>query len=109
MRYCPRCLTDYPEDAVVCWPCRWRLVSAPAPPPEAWEVVYAAPDEFSALTLEAVLADAGIDVLVRSEAAPWITGIMAYSQGYWGRLLVHPEAIERARDLVRDYLAALED
>jgi hypothetical protein len=69
--------------------------------------VYRAPDEFSALAVQRVLAEQDIASLVRSAQIPWADGIMSTLKGYWGQLLVAPEDYVRARALVEAYLRAI--
>jgi hypothetical protein len=71
--------------------------------------IYDAPDEFSALRLQAILEEAGVRAWVRSAAIPWIAGVTGSMKGYWGRVLVHPDDRDQATELVRDYLASLDD
>jgi hypothetical protein len=70
--------------------------------------VYRAPDEFSALAVERVLAAEDIPCLVRSGQIPWADGIMSNLTGHWGQVLVAPEDYEQALTLVTEYLASLE-
>ncbi len=118
MPHCPRCRTNYPEGNEICWPCQARLaegtlddgVEAPAKP--AWtalKVVYLAPDEFNALRIKAVLEEADIDASIESAQIPWVDGIMSNIKGYWGRVQVHPEDEETAKEIITDYLSTLED
>ncbi len=114
-RRCPRCHTEYAEHADVCWPCRARLEpGAESEEPDrelVWvelRAVYRAPDEFSALAVERVLAAEEIRSLVRSGQIPWADGLMSNLTGYWGQVLVAPEDYEQALALVTEYLESLE-
>jgi hypothetical protein len=112
-RYCPRCRSEYLDEAEVCWACRVQLVDRiePAEDERVWVhlvPVYSAPDEFSALAVQRFLMEADIQGHVRSAQIPWIDGIMKNIKGYWGQVLVAAEDSEHARELVADYLRALE-
>jgi hypothetical protein len=125
-RYCPRCGTEFDDRAVVCWPCHARLVDHPSPATEApasddkeegeeeqrvWvdlRPVYRAPDEFSALAVQRVLADAEIESRVRSVQIPWADGLISNIKGYWGEVLVPAEDVEHARELVSEYLKSID-
>ena len=45
---------------------------------------------------------------MESAQVPWIDGVRANGEGYWGRVLVHPAEREAARELVAGYLASLD-
>jgi hypothetical protein len=123
-RYCPNCRAEFDDQALVCWGCRTRLVDrlAPEEPLELEESgeseekrvwvdlrpVYFAPDEFSALAVQRVLAGAGIDSHVRSLQFPWADGLMRNIKGYWGQVLVLPEDFDHAHELVEEYLNSLD-
>lgn len=114
-RRCPRCYTEYADHADVCWSCRIRLVpAAESEEPDrelVWvelRSVYRAPDEFSALAVERVLAAEDIRSFVRSGQIPWADGLMSNLTGCWGQVLVAPEDYEPALALVTEYLASLE-
>ena len=124
MPFCPRCSTNYAEGTDVCWPCHVRLVagSIDEAPPDAsagstsagptWthlQAAYLAPDEFSAIRIEGLLQEAGINATIESAQIPWVDGIMSNIKGYWGRVLVHPEDHELAAELVASYLEQIED
>jgi len=124
MRHCPRCLSEFDDTHVVCWSCRVRLHRGPAAARQGGErddeadegpgvpwvrpvAIYLAPDELSALRVAALLEDAEIAARVESAQIPWIDGVMSNIKGYWGKVLVHPDDQEAARELVADYLASL--
>lgn len=70
--------------------------------------VYRAPDEFSALAVQRVLADAEIESRVRSVQIPWADGLISNIKGYWGEVLVPAEDVEHARELVSEYLKSID-
>src|SRR5688572_5258995 len=134
-RLCPRCSAEFDDTAQVCWTCRVHLVpeertrgshshpdesdheleheleagtSAGEPEWVDLKPVYEAPDEFSALAVQALLAGSGIEARVRSGQIPWVDGIMRNLLGYWGRVLVEPDDYVRAKELIADYLRSLE-
>jgi len=112
MYYCPRCLREYPDDQVACWPCHARLVLLPDAPaasaaPSVLTAVYHAHDEFSALTMQAVLEEAGVHAAVQSMQMIF-AGVAGDAKGHWGRVLVNPVDLEHAREVVREYLGSLE-
>jgi hypothetical protein len=120
MPYCPRCLNEYEEGSEACWNCHALLVpgdvAADAEPQPAksapdWQPlrpVYKAPDEFSALRMQAVLEEAGIQAAVQSAQIPWVPSVMSHVKGYWGRVLVAPAAVDAAKEIVAEYLASLD-
>ena len=113
-RHCPRCNAEYEDHVEVCWPCHVRLIEGIDEEEPGQEVVwvdyrpvYRAPDEFSALAVQRVLAEQDIQSLVRSAQIPWADGIMSTLKAYWGQLLVAPEDYVRARALVEEYLRSI--
>jgi hypothetical protein len=128
MPYCPRCLAEYQEGEEACWSCRVQLAhgsldervrdaahgesDGSETPSRDWVklvAAYLAPDELSALRIQALLEEAGIEARVESVQIPWIDGVMSNIKGYWGRVLVRPEDAEASRELVADYVASLGD
>ena len=116
MPYCPSCKTRYDDGAEACWRCRVRLVAelpgGAGEPPSSRRAsgpvpIYEAPDEFSALRVQALLEGAGMIAVVESAQIPWIDGVLANIKGSWGRVLVHPADREAARELVAGYRASL--
>jgi hypothetical protein len=70
--------------------------------------VYRAPDEPSAIHLEAMLRSAGIAARIRSAQIAAFDGVFANAVGYWGEVLVAREDLLRARALVEEFLREAE-
>jgi len=67
--------------------------------------IYEAPNEDSAIHVQAWLASDGIPARVRSAQIPGFDGAFAMAVGFWGQVMVPRESAERARELVRRLLA----
>ncbi len=66
--------------------------------------VWRLPDEPTGLLLKGVLAEDGIESLIRSEQVAWMDDVMKTSRGYWGSLMVFAEDAARARGIISGYL-----
>lgn len=66
--------------------------------------VWRLPDEPTGLLLKGVLAEEGIESLIRSEQVAWMDDVMKTSRGYWGSLLVFADDAARARGIISGYL-----
>ncbi len=70
-------------------------------------VVYLAPDELTAVTLQKLLEAEGVDCHVQSIQVPYYDGLIGMVEGYWGRLLVLEDEEPRARRIIEEYLRNL--
>jgi hypothetical protein len=70
-------------------------------------VVYLAPDELTAVTLQKVLEAEGVDAWVQSIQVPYYDGLIGMVEGYWGRLLVLEDQETKARRVIEEYLRDL--
>jgi hypothetical protein len=81
-------------------------------PPEADGapvVVHKVPDAAAGALLTGLLEHHGLRVQLRSATLPGYGDVRRdWSTSAWGELLVPPEDAEEAREVIRDYLAALE-
>jgi hypothetical protein len=66
------------------------------------EAVYDAPDEDSAIHVQALLKSAGFDARIRSAQVPCFDGAFASAVGYWGQVVVPRETADGARELLKD-------
>jgi len=111
-RSCPNCGLSSIEGEF-CPDCGVKV----APPPATEEpvedrelrtrVVYLAPDELTAITLQKVLEAEGVESWVQSIQVPYYDGLIGMVEGYWGRLLVLEDQEARARRVIEDYLRNL--
>jgi hypothetical protein len=71
------------------------------------KVVYLAPDELTAITLQKVLEAEEVEAWVQSIQVPYYDGLIGMMEGYWGRLLVLEDQEAKARRIIEDYLRNL--
>jgi len=108
-RWCPECGAGYGEAIVACPRCRVVLVDEPPGEPGAPVVVHRVPDAAAGALLAGVLEHHGVRAVLRSTTLPgygevrrdWVTTA-------WGELLVAPAEAAEAREIIAEYLAALE-
>jgi len=67
--------------------------------------VYSAPDEFLALSVKALLEEAGIEAEVRSCQIPWYDGIAKMMRPAWGEVVVLARDRDRSMELVDAFLS----
>ena len=65
-------------------------------------IVYRAPDEQTALTVQSFLDAEGIEARVTAQQVPWYDGVLAMGQGYWGDISVIEDDVESASKVIRD-------
>jgi len=65
-------------------------------------IVYRAPDEQTALTVQSFLEAEGIQALVTAQQVPWYDGVLAMGQGYWGDVAVMEDDAEQAALVIKD-------
>jgi len=64
------------------------------------------PDETTGTLLVDFLRDQGIDAALQPVEISMLPGVESMSHGYWGHIEVLERDAERARSLIRDYLAS---
>lgn len=108
-RWCPECGTAYPAGIVACRTCLAVLVDEPPAHGVEPAVVHRVPDAASGALLCGMLEHHGIATMLRSATLPGYGAIRRdWSTSAWGEILVPGTAVEEARALIADYLAALE-
>lgn len=70
--------------------------------------IYEAPDEPTAIHIQAFLCGAGIDARIRSAQIAGFDGAYAAAIGYWGHVLVPLREVVRAKALLESFLAETE-
>jgi hypothetical protein len=68
------------------------------------KIVYLAPDELAAATVQKVLESDGIESWIQSSQAPGFEALLGLIEGYWGRVLVFEDQEEAARTAIEGYL-----
>jgi hypothetical protein len=109
MPWCPECGKEYGPETVACPECRVPL--ADEPPGQAGEIAVAhrVPDAASGALLCGVLENNGVTAVLRSTQLPGYGGIRRdWSTFAWGEILVASEVLEEAREIIADYLEALD-
>ncbi len=111
-RTCPNCGMAVVEGEF-CPDCGVK-VSPPPSPAESGEdrelrmkVVYLAPDELTAITLEKVLEAEDVESWIQSIQVPYYDGLIGMVEGYWGRVLVLEDQETKARRIIEEYLRNL--
>jgi len=64
------------------------------------------PDEAAGTLLCDFLKSQGIEATVVAVQMPWLSTLESLHHGYWGRVEVLSKDADRARELIREYLAA---
>jgi len=109
MGFCPECGTEYPSAVVACPRCRAVLMAKPPATSGSPEVVHRVPDAAAGALLTGLLEHHGIHALLRSATLPGYGAVRRdWRTSAWGEILVPPEEADEARELIADYLAALE-
>ena len=108
-RYCPECGARYDAGTVACPHCRAVLVSGPPATGGAPVVVHKVPDAAAGALLAGLLEHHGLRVHLRSATLPGYGNVRRdWGTTAWGELLVSPHDAEEAREIISEYLAALE-
>jgi len=66
--------------------------------------VYDAPNEFMALTIESLLKQNHIKVILKSYQIPLYDSIGTLMKGKWGEVLVEDKDEKKARELIKGFL-----
>ena len=110
MKYCPECGRAYEEAIAACPQCRVILTEDPPGPVAADpEIVHRVPDAAAGALLCGMLEHHGIRAVLRSATLPGYGNVRRdWSTTAWGEILVPADEAADARELIADYLAALE-
>jgi len=109
MSWCPECGKAYPPEIVACPQCRVALADAPPEKHADIVVAHRVPDAASGALLCGVLENNGVTAVLRSTRLPGYGDVRRdWSTFAWGEILVAGEALEEAREVIADYLDALE-
>ena len=108
-RWCPECGAGYGEAIVACPRCRVVLTDERPVEPGAPVVVHRVPDAAAGALLAGVLQHHGVHAFLRSTTVPGYGEMRRdWATTAWGELLVAPSEAHEAREIIADYLAALE-
>lgn len=109
MAFCPECGAEFGPGVVACPRCRAVLV-AEAPGHEAEpEVVHRVPDAAAGALLLGVLQHHGIHAFLRTATLPGYGSVRRdWGTTAWGEILASRAEAQEARDVIADYLEALE-
>ena len=106
--WCPECGEHYDAGTVACPSCRALLSDSP-PGSGSPVVVHRVPDAAAGALLAGLLEHHGLRVHLRSATLPGYGDVRRdWGTSAWGELLVRPEDADEAREVISDYLAALE-
>lgn len=109
MGWCPECGARYEPAVAACPRCRAVLSPEPAPVGDAPVVIHRVPDAAAGALLGGLLEHHGIRVVLRSAMLPGYGTVRRdWGTTAWGEILVPAEEAEEARELIADYLEALE-
>jgi hypothetical protein len=107
--WCPECGAGYGDAIVACPRCRVVLVDEPPIRSSAPVVVHRVPDAAAGALLAGVLENHDVRAFVRSTTVPGYGEVRRdWATSAWGELLVSPVDALEAREIIADYLAALE-
>jgi hypothetical protein len=108
-RWCPECGTRYDAGIVACPSCRAVLVAEPPAAGGAPVVIHKVPDAAAGALLAGLLEHHGLRVHLRSATLPGYGNVRRdWGTTAWGELLVAPEDADEAREVISEYLSALE-
>ena len=107
--WCPECGQRYDAGTVACPHCRAVLTDEPPATGGAPVVVHKVPDVAAGALLSGLLEYHGLRVYLRSATLPGYGDVRRdWGTSTWGELLVSPDDADEARELIGEYLAALE-
>ena len=108
-RWCPECGARYGRETVACPSCRVVLTDDPPFEPGVPVVIHRVPDAAAGSLLAGVLEHHGVHAFLRSTTLPGYGDVRRdWGTSAWGELLVSPTDALEAREIIADYLAALE-
>ena len=94
---------------MACPRCRVVLTDEPPVEPGPPVVVHRVPDAAAGALLAGILEHHGVHAFLRSTTLPGYGDVRRdWSTSAWGELLVRPADAAEARDIITEYLAALE-
>lgn len=107
--WCPECGERYDAGTVACPRCRAVLGEQPPTYGDSPVVVHRVPDAAAGALLCGVLQNQGVRAMLMSATLPGYGDVRRdWGTSAWGELLVAPEDADEARELIAEYLAALE-
>ena len=107
--WCPECGAQHAAGTVACPRCRVVLLDAPPPKDGPPIVVHRVPDAAAGALLTGLLEHHGLHVRLRSATLPGYGDVRRdWGTSAWGELLVPPAEADEAREVIAEYLAALE-
>jgi hypothetical protein len=108
-RWCPECGARYGPETAACPGCRAVLTDEPPFEPGAPVVAHRVPDAAAGALLMGVLEHHGVHAFLRSTTLPGYGDVRRdWGTSAWGELLVGPADAQEAREIIAEYLAALE-
>ena len=108
-RWCPECGAGYGEAIVACPRCRVVLTDERPVGSGSPVIVHRVPDAAAGALLAGVLEHHGVRAFLRSATLPGYGVVRRdWATSAWGELLVAPAEAAEAREIIADYLAALE-
>ena len=115
MPICPRCKSEYTAGITECPDCKVDLVDkAPRDRALADEdvelaEVFTAQNEVEAYAVKDRLGSAGIAAFIKSMENPYYDGVMVHMYGFWGKVYVKKEDLERAAQIIEEAMAQMKD
>lgn len=107
--WCPECGERYEAGTVACPRCRAVLSEQPPDGSDGPVVVHKVPDAAAGALLAGLLEHHGLRVVLRSATLPGYGDVRRdWGTTAWGELLVPSGEADEAREVIADYLAALE-
>ena len=107
--WCPDCGKRWDAGTVACPECRTVLIDHPPVESGPPVVVHRVPDAAAGALLAGLLKNNDIRVHLRSATLPGYGDVRRdWGTSAWGELMVAPEQADEARQLIADYLTALE-
>jgi hypothetical protein len=111
MPYCPRCGSEYRAGIEQCPDCKVGLVDKPphdrALADEDVELaeLFTAQNEVEAYAVKERLESAGIAAFLKSMENPYYDGLMVHMYGFWGKVYVKKDDLEKATRIVEEAMA----
>ncbi len=66
--------------------------------------VFLAPDEFTAITIRAMLKGKNIESVINRFETTWLDGLPKIMKGSWGEVLVDEKDLEKAQEYIDEFL-----
>jgi hypothetical protein len=107
--WCPECGERYEGGTVACPRCRAVLGERPPEAADSPVVVHKVPDAAAGALLAGLLEHHGLRVVLRSATLPGYGDVRRdWGTTAWGELLVPAGEADEAREVIAEYLSALE-